>query len=323
MNVGYFCSYIPEEIIQSCNATPVFLSSDSLATTQAIPYLPTPFCPFSKILLNSLLAEKNLDLDFIIFGGGCDAGRKLYDIFIALQPKTPCHYLHIPLVSNQESLKFYRHSLNDLANKLLSFQGISQYNFIENLRIILDHSFTVKQTRSQTFLTGELPGDSLLWDKIQLQSSLDSTISSKISILLLASHLFVENIIQLLEEKEFRVFDGSATGMRRYIFPDIEYTPEHHALDTLARWYLVNKVPCPGYNPQKRLEILQKFINRVGIQGIVYFYPKFCDQSLYDLSFLKKQIKIPLLPVEHDMSYSSIGQWETRIDAFREVLLSQ
>jgi len=323
MNVGYFCTYVPEEIIQSCNAIPVFLYPESPSTNHAIPYLPTPFCPFSKILLNYFLTEKNQDLDFIIFGGGCDAGKKIYDVFIALQTKIPCYYLHIPLVNNQESLKFYHHSLNDLSHKLLSLQGLSQQNFTENLRIVLDHSFILKQTRSQAFLKGELSGHSLIQGKTQSQSSLDSTSSSKVSILLLASHLFVENIIQLLEEKEFRVFDGSAIGMRRYVFPEIEYSHQSDALETLSRWYLINKVPCPGYNPQKRLETLQKFINRVGLQGIVYFYPKFCDQSLYDLSFLKKHIKIPLLPLEHDMSYSSLGQWETRIDAFREVLSNQ
>jgi len=323
MNVGYFCTYIPEEAIQACSAVPVFLTPDSLTITQATPYLPTPFCSFAKILLNTLLAEKSQDLDFLIFGGGCDAGKKLYDIFISLQPKIPCHYFHIPLINNEASLKFYHHSLYVLVNELLSFQGISQHKFNENLVIALNKSYTVKETQTEAFLAGKLSGDSLLQGKKCLHNNLPIENPQKASILLLASHLFVQDIIQLLEEKEFQVYDGSAMGMRRCIFPDIEYTPEHHAFDTLAQWYLVNKVPCPGYNPQKRLEILQIFINRIGLRGIVYFYPKFCDQSLYDLSFLKKHIKIPILPLEHDISYSSLGQWETRIDAFREILSNQ
>jgi len=53
---------------------------------------------------------------------------------------------------------------------------------------------------------------------------------------------------------------------------------------------------------------------------VIYFYPKFCDQSLYDLAFLNQHLRIPILAIEHDTSFSSLGQWETRIDAFWEVL---
>ncbi len=320
MNVGYFCTYIPEEIILSCHATPKFLFPDLLSPTQTLPYLPIPFCPFSKAILNDLLSEKNHDLDYLVFGGSCDAAKKLYDIYTSLQPKNPCYYLHIPLIHNEESLKFYRHSLHNLAENLFSFQGISQQNYIENLTKILNHSYQVKKAYSEAFFTGKLSGDFFLKEKKQPPSSWSLRTSSKVPVLLIASHLFVQDLIQLLEEKEFLVFDGSALGMRRYVFPDIEYPSQSDALDSLARWYLLNKVPCPGYDPQKRLDIVQKFINRVNLQGLVYFYPKFCDQALYELSFIKKHLKIPVLPIEHDTSFSSVGQWETRIDAFREVL---
>ena len=320
MNVGYFCTYIPEEIISSCHVHPKFLNPGSVSHNHTAPYLPTAFCPFAKSLLTDLLNDDGNDIDFFLFGGGCDAGKKLYDLFTSLRPNVPCHYLEVPLANTEYALEYYAHSLNQLAQKLLSFQGNSPLDFADHLNQSLELSYHRKKNRSEAFAAGELSGDLLINNTVPSEKNPKTNLAQNIPILFIASHLFIQPIISTLEQKGFLVYDNSALGMRRYIFPGIDYSPKIDALMTLSRWYLMNKVPCPGHSSDRRLTILQQTISGLNLQGVIYFYPKFCDQSLYDLAFLNQHLRIPILAIEHDTSFSSLGQWETRIDAFWEVL---
>jgi len=319
VKVGYFCTYVPEELIQACGGQAHLLYPKYVSHNDATSYFPTSFCPLAKSLLANLLSERWKDIDFFIFGTGCDAGRRLYDVFTSLRSKVPSYFLEIPAIDTDQAITFYARNLNELAQYLLSIQGIPSIEYTVNLIASLITGYDIKKNFTDLFFKGKEYGDTFI-KPIGFSDKRLKNNPEPIPILLIASHLFIHRIINVLEKRGFLVLDNSALGMRRYIFPDISYTVEDDSFMTLSRWYLKNKVPCPGHSPERRLSILNKTIFELDIQGIIYFYPKFCDQSLYDIAFLKKYLTIPLLPIEHDVSFSSLGQWETRIDAFREVL---
>ncbi|MGQ9622414.1 MAG: 2-hydroxyacyl-CoA dehydratase family protein [Candidatus Caldatribacteriaceae bacterium] len=53
--------------------------------------------------------------------------------------------------------------------------------------------------------------------------------------------------------------------------------------------------------------------------GVIVFFSKFCDFTFYEIGLLRQEISLPVLLLEHDTT-PSFGQWETRIEAFREML---
>ena len=80
---------------------------------------------------------------------------------------------------------------------------------------------------------------------------------------------------------------------------------------------LMAQMPCMRMNdPSGR----KKLFNDPNLKGIVYSTIKFCDYYSLEYAELSHILKLPMLKIETDYTLQSMGQLETRIDAFAENL---
>lgn len=80
---------------------------------------------------------------------------------------------------------------------------------------------------------------------------------------------------------------------------------------------LMAQIPCMRMNdPSGR----KKLFNDPNLKGIVYSTIKFCDYYSLEYAELSHILKLPMLKIETDYTLQSMGQLETRIDAFAESL---
>jgi len=86
----------------------------------------------------------------------------------------------------------------------------------------------------------------------------------------------------------------------------------------LSRAYL-RKPPCARMSDGRRRQYLEASMQ--GVQGVIYYVPKFCDPYLYELPSLRglcEEKGIPLLVLEGDYTGRVTGGMRTRVEAFLE-----
>lgn len=78
---------------------------------------------------------------------------------------------------------------------------------------------------------------------------------------------------------------------------------------------VLSQMPCCRMNENTRRNKLYLDEN---LKGIVYHTIKFCDYYGFEYAEIRKNLSVPLLKIETDYTSQSIGQLQTRIEAFAE-----
>src|SRR4030042_91402 len=108
--IGFFCPYVPEELIHAAGALPFRLMGTPIKMSHMQAHLPANCCHLVKSSLESLLQG---ELDFLkgmIFSHTCDAMQGLADIW-ALQKRIPLQFnLMIPSRLDSEPSRTYLRS---------------------------------------------------------------------------------------------------------------------------------------------------------------------------------------------------------------------
>ncbi|MBM3150014.1 MAG: 2-hydroxyacyl-CoA dehydratase, partial [Chloroflexi bacterium] len=111
------------------------------------------------------------------------------------------------------------------------------------------------------------------------------------------------------------------TAMRHFDYLVEEDAEEPYL--ALARGYL-NRPGCARMTGvEERLADMMKLAKDYAVDGVVYTSVKFCDQHLSDAPYFAEKLKeagIPILFLENDYTWSTIGQLKTRVEAFIEML---
>ncbi|MDZ7375324.1 MAG: 2-hydroxyacyl-CoA dehydratase family protein [candidate division KSB1 bacterium] len=95
-------------------------------------------------------------------------------------------------------------------------------------------------------------------------------------------------------------------------------------IEAIAKRYF-ERVICPAKyrDPNFRGEYLARIAREKNIHGAIFVMLKFCDPHAFDYPFLKDhldQVGIPSLRLEIEDPQLAIGQLQTRIEAFVEML---
>lgn len=288
--LGYFCSYTPLELLEACDLEGVHFSPNFMPPQSSS--FPVPFCALCKSFTDWACNHRGLS-GFVI-PLSCDASRRTYEV---LQSSSVSVFpLDIPVSSSQRAVLYLADRLKSLALKLLKMSGSSFAVCVEHLQDILQ----TMSKKQQEF-----------WKKwAEVQGN-----SDRIPILLLGSH-FAHHILPLLESKGFLVLADLPENRSSLLeaFPVLSRSP----FEDLARLLLLHRLPCPCF-PGDRRRILKSLCEEFPIQGVIIFFSKFCDFQLYEIGLLRRELGLPILLLEHDLT-PSFAQWETRIDAFLEAI---
>jgi bzd-type benzoyl-CoA reductase N subunit len=344
--VGYFCSYVPEEIIFAAGALPFRIFGTGNAITLADVHLQSYCCsPVRNALEDALSGNLNF-LDGIVFPHTCDSIQRLSDIWRLNVPQQFHIDVVLPVKMNTESARIY---MIDILNKFrkeleLKLQvkisddslnhAISLFNTIrQRMKTIYDmrqenpsllqsedfHNIIKSAMTIDRDIVNEILGETI--DGFKLIEGTHKVDRRK-RIIIMGGICNSLNIYHSIEEAGgMVVWDDLCTGAR---FFDKIQKPVDNPIETLAERYLT-RIICPAKHKglSTRSEQLLHIIRTKNADGIVFLIHKFCDPHSFDYPDLKNNLNkngIPTILIEMDDENSAGERLKTRIEAFIETL---
>jgi bcr-type benzoyl-CoA reductase subunit C len=341
--IGFFCPYVPEELIHAAGAFPFRLMGTPIKMSHVQAHLPPNCCHLVKSSLESLLQG---ELDFlrgIIFSHTCDAIQGLADIW-ALQRRIPFQFnLMMPSHLDSELSRPY------LKAEIERFKGFLEtnvgkitpqnlkastqlFNHIrEKIQEIYIHRLTWhKQISGMDFAriirAGYLMDRQryleLLNDLLNRLSENTEEAKNLVPVFLTGNMVHSDSYFSLIEGSgAIVVQDDLCSGTRflRLMVPE-----DTDPIEGLTDRYL-DSFLCPtkykGVNAHA--ETLLKEVQKSRAKGVIFLLYKYCETHFFDYPDLKQVLEskgFPTLLLEvEDPSYS-IEQLKIRIQAFVEML---
>ena len=343
--IGYFCSYIPVEIISAAGFHPVRIKGKEGDSCGSEDVLCGNICPYIKSITDQKLAGELDDLVGVVFTNSCDGMRRLYDAWVKLDMGKRFNYIiDLPKTINELSINYFakllqrfKEGLENSFNITFDLEDInttiSNYNkmrekvmmFIEKqwsgyigqsgyeIFSILKKGINAVPEKFSEYLTALMKQKDQIFDSRKVPS-----------IILWGGIVEDEGIVKIIEDAGARVVADDLCSGSRYYDAKVDITNNPYL--ALAKRYLT-RIPCSRMtNVDQRIGNVIKRIKDYSITGAIYHSLKFCDHNLYDFPLIKKEFakhNIPLLPLNCDYSPGSEGQIKTRVEAFIEQLAVQ
>jgi len=341
--VGYFCTYVPEEILYAAEILPVRILGSHEPPTVTEPYIFAMFCPLCRDCLAQGLKGRFDYLDGIVEGQSCLHLRQTFNAWRLHIPIDYTYWIHVPhgvqtphaipylsqeLAKFQQSLekwigkKITNEDL-DRGIKILNrnrelMRRVYEYRKLDNPKItglevmemVLSSQMTDKEEHNKLLeqLLQELPN-----------RKLDRT--PGVRLMIIGSEdddrVFMRNVEDL--DATF-VIDEHCTGSR-YLWNDV--VPNEDRLLAIATRY-VQRIPCPSKDwPEfTRIQHAVDLAKQFRTQGALVIQNKFCDPHGIEVPPLREALKdigVPTYPLEFDVTVPW-GQFRTRVEAFLETL---
>lgn len=344
--LGYFCTYVPEEILYAADVLPVRIlgSHEPLDVTE--PHIFGMYCPFCRDCLAQGLKGKYDYLDGIMISQSCLHIRQAFTSWEMHVPVDFSYYLPMPQnVQSKRSLpylagelKVFKEAVEKWTGKTITEdklkRGITIMNTSRRLTrelyekrkapdppvTGLDAMYTV--VASQMVDKGEY--NEILGEWMKNLPDTSGHNGSKIRLMILGSENDDTEFVGMVESlNAVFVVDDHCTGSR-YFWNEV--TTNGDLLDSIARRY-IERVPCPTKDWPKRLRIdhIKKLAKDWKVQGAIVIQQKFCDPHELDNPAIMRELKavgVPSQFLELDVTVP-VGQFKTRVEAFLEMLTEE
>lgn len=346
--IGYFCSYVPEEIIHACGLLPVRIIGRNAVASLSGAHLQNYCCSLARTSLDMVL-EGELDfLDGTVFVHTCDTMQRLSDIWrlnagfekhfdlvlpAALDGKNAFDYVCEELSSFRASLEGYFGKTTDddlkrsieIYNRNRELLGELYSMRIERPEILSSEKLYLTVTMSS--LVEKSMHNSLLESLIssmRVSASMDEheTQSEKVRIFGIGSLMEEWGFLEMLEEAGGTFVDDDFCNGRRYF--DQFITGENDPIVSIAKRIFDRAIcPCKHKTSHSRVEEIVKRVRDARAEGVIFFQFKFCDPHAFDYVPLKDALEkasVPSILIEIEQGSVSLEQLRTRIEAFIETI---
>jgi benzoyl-CoA reductase subunit C len=350
--IGYFCCFVPEEIITALDMLPFRIQGrPGEPIDQADAFIEPMACPFARSCFNLALKGEYDFLDGFVAPHSCDTVERLFPIWRHNQPASFNHLLNVPHMRGPGSEEFFRRELEYFIRSLEEWSGrkldpelLREAVRVSNqrraaLRELYALRKTVPPLVSGTEVTRILVAGMVLPVAEHLELVREAIVEIKSRprpetpklprLFIWGSELDDEAFIRLVEESGAAVvMDDLCTGTRIFW----EDVPENEdPLDGLAQRYL--RTRCPrSFEPrtgtraqdlENRFGHIGRFIQEWQVDGVIGYIVRYCDTCELegpDLREYLNEIQMLVLMIEDDYSTSTMGQLRTRVQAFLEML---
>ena len=348
--VGSYCTYFPQELAMAMGAASVSLCSTSDETiAEAEKELPKNLCPLIKSSYGFARTDKCPFFyfsDVVVGETTCDGKKKMYE-YMAEFKET--YLMELPNTQREDALVLWR-------NEMIRFKEYLEKHFettiteedirkaikvnnearlaLRSLYEVMKHDpapitgydlfkvlygSTFKLDRS--LIAGEV---NALVEKIEKEYKEGKMQPKKPRILVTGCPLggATEKVIRAIEDNGGIVVTyENCTGAKAIDKMVDEDDPDVYG--ALARRYL--DIGCSVMTPNpNRLELLGRLIDEYKVDGVVEMTLQACHtynvESFGIRKFVNEEKKLPYISVETDYSQADIGQLNTRITAFIEML---
>lgn len=351
--IGYFCCFVPDEIITAFDMVPYRIQgSQSEPIDEADAFLEPMACPFVRSCFNMALKGSYDFLDGFVAPHSCDTIERIYGIWSHHRPSPFNHMINVPHMQGPSSEAFYRSELDYFIKSLEDWSGrklengklIKAVSLYNERRKVLRELYDLRKSDPPLVSGTEIlkalvagmgiPGAehlALLRRYVAHVKERPKPRKDKTPrIFIWGSEIDDAAFIQLVEECGAQaVMDDLCTTTRSF-WEEVPETTD--PVEGIARRYLATHCPRSDV-PQKecsrisdleqRYGYIKKFIKDWAVDGAIFYIVRYCDTCELegpDLREYLNSLDIPVLMIEDDYSISTIGQLRTRIQAFLEMI---
>lgn len=348
--VGVYCTYFPQELVMAMGAASIGLCSMSDETVpEAEKDMPKNLCPLIKSSYGFGKTDKCPFFyfsDLVVGETTCDGKKKMYEYMAEFKP---VHIMELPNRQTEDGLQLWKNEIIRFKEKLEEFFDveITEEQIKEAIRVnnqvrrSLKTLYEVMKTDpvpingydlfkvlygstfkfDRTAIAGEI--DALV-EKINKEYSEGKMLDKRPRILVTGCPIggATEKVIRAIEDNGGVVVTyENCSGAKSIDQLVDEDDPDiYHAL---AKRYL--DIGCSVMTPNpNRLELLGRLIDEYKVDGVVEVVLQACHtysiETLGIRQFVNNQKDKPYISVETDFSMADMGQLNTRIAAFIEML---
>ena len=341
--IGFFCPYVPEELVHASGAFAFRLMSTPVKMSHVQAHLPPNCCHLVKSSLESLLQGELDFLKGIVFSHTCDTMQGLAEIW-ALQKRIPLQFnLMIPSHFDSElsrpylkaELERFKNFLDSSVGKITPQNLGASIQLFNRIREKLQEIY-IRRPKSYTQISGadfaRIIRAGYLMDRQRYLDLLDELLTglpekteepeNRVPVYLAGNMTHSDSYFSLIEEAgAIVVQDDLCSGTRflRLMVPE-----DTDPIEGLTSRYF-NSFLCPTQHngAHAHIETLLREVEKSGAKGVIFLFYKYCESHFFDYPDLKQALEskgIPTLLLEvEDPSYS-IGQLKIRVQAFVEML---
>jgi benzoyl-CoA reductase subunit C len=341
--MGYYCSYIPEEIFTAAGLLPYRLrGAGSEDSSDGDAYMSARVCTFVRHTI-SLALRGELDfLDGVVLAQNCDHIRRAGDLFRKKVRPSFYGFLSIPRIPKERVFGWYLEELQRLKGELEAHYSVRITDSKLEEAIALHDATRQRIQRLNELRKRDVP-------PLTGEEMLTITVAGH----LMPKERFNVLVDELLADlNEARVSDGYrarviiAGGVMddpRYLagieeqgalsvaemvcfgersFGDLVESGSGDPLERIARHRFFN-VPCARMVEcfDEQISALQETMKDYRADGIVFQRMKFCDPwagDAHNFYWRMKEAGIPFLSLEREYQVPASGQVKTRVQAFLE-----
>ncbi|MFW9946431.1 MAG: benzoyl-CoA reductase, bzd-type, subunit N [Candidatus Odinarchaeota archaeon] len=341
--LGYFCTYVPEEILYAADILPVRILGSHEPQDVSEPHIFAMFCPFCRDCLAQGLKGKYDYLDGIMIAQSCLHIRQAFTSWELHIPVDFTYYLPHPMHIQSphaipyltEELRLFKKAVEEWTGKKITDDDIKRGIEIMNKnRQLLQQVYELRKNPNPP-LTGLeamlMVVSSQMTDKREHNKALEELLQNLPSraldapserLMILGSEDDDTEFVAMVENLGARfVIDEHCTGTRYFNTP---VNTNGDPLVSIAERY-VKRTPCPSKDWPKRtrLENILQLAKEYDVQGAIIMQMKFCDPHELDTVAIKEALEndlnIQTLFLEFDVTVP-VGQFKTRVEAFLEII---
>ena len=346
--LGYYCSFVPEEIIHALGILPYRIRGTTCKDTVLADAILSRFnCSYVKATLNLALEGKYNFLNGLVSANSCDHTRRMIDVWKRkeiISKDFPHFFLSIPHTITEAGLdwikteyRLFKESLEKTFNKTITDENLrnSIKIFNENrrllreihkLRIATEPKLTGSEYIQLTVANTSIPKEICNSELEKIHSFLkdrDGIKDSRARLMLVGSYVDNPAFFKIFEEVGGQIITDSLCYGVKYLLDDVDATSDP-LIGLTLRYY--HKISCPRMmtSHPMRLDFIKEQVSKAKIDGVVLQRLEFCDLHGSDNMLLSHELAdldIPVLNIDREYLMSDVARFKTRVEAFIEQIL--
>ena len=346
--MGYFCTYVPEEILIAANVLPVRILGSHEPQNVTEPHIFGMYCSFCRDCLAQGLQGRYDYLDGIMISQSCLHIRQAFTSWqMHIAPKLGQWSYYLPMphnVQSPHSVPFLTKELEVFKSEVENWTGKTIID--DDLRRGIEVMNRSRQSMRDAYDTRKkdnppMTGLEAMYMAVS-QQWIDKTEHAEMVEKVIAEELGTRDIgrgddIRLMvlgSEDDDTAFVGMVEGLdsvfviddhctgSRYFWNNVD-TSIDSPLEAIARRY-IERPACPtkDWPERTRLTHVLSLAKDWNVQGAIVIQQKFCDPHELDIPPQRENLGehgIPSLLLELDVTVP-VGQFKIRVEAFLETL---
>ena len=346
--IGYYCTYVPEEVIHAAGMLPYRMrATGSTGTELGDVYSSHLSCSFVRHSLDQAMRGEYNFLDGLVALFSCDHIRRLFDVWRHGKIEFPyspfyLHFLSVPFKTDDMAVEWMAHEILGFKRSLEDHfqvtitddalrQSIKTYNERRNLlKRLYDlrkkeaPPITGAEVLSTIIASTAMPMDEfnqLMKKLLDEVGGRDGTSDYRARLMLVGGELEDPGYVKFIEDLGgLVVTDFQCFGVRDF-WDSVDESSE--PIPALAKRY-IERISCPRMiDHPRRDSFIKDMVKEFKVDGIIVQRLKYCDCWGCEGAMIEWEAKkagIPCMVLEREYLMIAVGQLRTRVQAFLETI---